>query len=345
MTLEHETQPKNKIWKIIGEALCWVIFFPVTIMVTFVAYPMIAVLIALGFFAFAVLIFLKMISIPKFTTWRPLGLVATAVMTLNLTLTHISEEKLKKTAPQEYLAKLKVSDEKRWFSELEQLDPEGYRVEKERRDAAEKAAEAERIREVEADREAQIAALLEAEYGTFSTDLKKAHEEISEFSLSGTASLDDILSKLRKIDSYVEILARGQEVDPTEEETQMLKEIRDQLSTAQSTGFPNLRVTYANNLKRLLWVGDTYVSTGGKRSDTITLKNTKYILNANIAEDYDLLVTQLKRLRFKKAIFRSGAGGKYTYYDLPPPLSPTDKELVYWEGPIPTRLQSYLGGE
>lgn len=328
------------------EAIVWITIGIVISRFAFVSLPpWQGVAIGLAFGALAIVGALGKLRWLRVRKWRTVGLVwLTAVIAIPSAQDFGSRSELahlKSTAPQLYLKRLEELGHDSWLAELQRLDPDAYRLEADRRRAAKAHEQAQReAAKAEVDRQARDAAIqqmVERDYGNFTVRLQQASADIATLRYEGPTTLSEVDGILHRIDAFAEIVAEAEEFDLTDEQRSQRQELKSKLAGWQSIALPQLRRAFAALASTELWRDDGQASTAGAGDRTIELTAPKYILNANIGDDYNKWRRTLLKLRFTKARFRSSSEDDQASYDLN--TAPADDRVIYWEDTIPNEVQ------
>jgi len=337
------------------EIAFWVVGGFILAAVTAMLSPAAAIVAAIVAAGAAVLTFIGKLSLPMLGIARAVGLIwfaflfSSAAISFQLQWADERQQaetlaELRETEPQQYLARIRQEeDETFWLSEFEELDPEGFQEETERRlrEARETTARLQREAE-EAEREriarqeAEAAEAVERELQLFERTLARAENDIDRPVIL-PISTEDVGGFIIRVERYSTIIADAAGLDLDEDLEARVNQFRSSLVAFQRREFPRIRDRLGRALRRDLWIDNASARTVGAGYRTIEFTSGRYILNRNVDTDYQVVRETLGQLRFSSAVFREYEGGPGSRYDLGQ-LSPSDDEVVVWRNGMPRRL-------
>jgi len=319
--------------------------------------PWAAISVAIIAVGAAVLTLIGKLSIPLLGTARAAGLIwfaflfVTAPISIQLQRAEERQQaetlaELRETEPQQYLARIRQEeDETFWLAELQDLDPDEFQEETERRllearEATERRqrqaeeAERERIARQEAADAAAVARALQR----LEESLERAERDIERPVVLPT-SIEDVGGFIIRVERYSTIIENAEGLALDDALEARVTEFRSNLIAFQRREFPRVRDRLGPALRQDLWIDNASARTIGAGYRTIEFTSGRYILNRNIDADYRVVRETLGQLRFNSAVFREYEGGSGSRYDLGA-YSPADDEIVVWRNGLPRRLRT-----
>jgi hypothetical protein len=216
------------------------------------------------------------------------------------------------------------SDEE-WLDRLEQVDPEGHAQEMDRREAL-RASEIEQVR-VEAERLSQQA--VEDAYNAALAQMAHIERDL-EREVRLPIDADQIGGFLSRVDGYAQTLRSLKRQNFTGEEAARLTALLEEVSDFQTREFPRVRDAVGPAMRRSLWIDNASARTIGPGYRTIEFISGRYILNANIMDDFLTVRQSLVHLRFHSVVFRQYEDAVGTRFSVLEQLAPEDSEVVLW---------------
>ncbi|MDH3474296.1 MAG: hypothetical protein OEM59_11440 [Rhodospirillales bacterium] len=234
---------------------------------------------------------------------------------------------LKQADPAAYLQKVREDDgDSAWLDELEEIDPEAYRVEQDRR-----AAEAEEKRLAEAKQKEEAAREeREAKRQDYAMRLKREFEGLEKYDDSGCFdNKTTVLICTALFSAWATIAEEGGRYELDKKERALLVRFKKRVAAVQARSLPRLRDAYGPILRKALWEVDISAKTFGKWFRVVQFVGGVFAANRNIKEFHSQVREGLVILRFNQARYMwYEQADEYQYFTID---TPKDTDLVIWE--------------
>lgn len=129
-----------------------------------------------------------------------------------------------------------------------------------------------------------------------------------------------------KFEDYARSLADAESLALSDSQKRRREAFVAALSAKQAEFFPLMRRLTRSALGPSLFRADVEVELVGPSASTIRFVSYRFASNASINDMFKGMYLPLRRLRFKKAVFGTSVGSRYTY-DLD---VPADRAIGYW---------------